>query len=211
MVEIKVLITDALKTLIVKGDAFNIICDEADDTSHPGGMVNICYSTDPTKKSKTLACIYIKSALTASRMTELINGVLRDFNLDYRRCNGLYGDSASYVMGSYQQLESLLIFAITFPDPAHLLALPIKGIFDSASSAPSIIKDFFHDVYAFVIETRNFFKNSKKKKHAYRDGIKRLRHQTARRRSARAVPLRNTARQAGPRVLRRIRSAPRRR
>ena len=77
--------------------------------------------------------------------------------------NGLYGDSASYVMGSYKQLESLLIFAITFPDPAHLLTLPIKGIFDSASSAPSIIKDFFHDVYAFVIEAHNFFKNSKQR------------------------------------------------
>ena len=78
------------------------------------------------------------------------------------------GDSANYMLLAMNQLSGLVFRCmLPFLDGGHLLALPIKHIFDRTKE----FYPFYQDVYEFMIEARSHFGKSKDKKNDFRRAL----------------------------------------
>ena len=103
----------ALEPFIDKQESFNIIVDECDDPSKAGGIVNVLYNADPNKKSICLESTYIPYSLDHVELSQIVQEVLRDYKLKYKKCNGIYGDSTAYKQ-SLNYVKQLLYLPLDF-------------------------------------------------------------------------------------------------
>ena len=169
MAAIKARIKIDVEATIDKRKPFNIIVDECDDQSTPGGLVNIEYNSDPRLKSKVLAPVYIKHSLDAITLQTMIIETMQSYGLKMKKVNGFYGDSTGYVQKCFSNLRIIYVFATDFPDPSHLLALPMKNLLLGSTKE---LSDEFSDVYDFIIKSNQHFSKSKERKNDYRQAIK---------------------------------------
>eukprot|EP01083_Nonionella_stella_P105642 304001_1 len=110
---------------------FNIIVDECDDESKPGGMLHIMYNANNDEKSVLLQAVYIDDSLNQHDLVQLVDSSIKKHQFKNRKLSGLYGDSTAYVVAAIRKLQNLYVFAVHFPDCSHLLVLPIKELFDA--------------------------------------------------------------------------------
>ena len=192
MPETKSHIIDTIKQEINRIDPFNFIIDESDDSSTSGGMTNILYVADARSKPLLLDSIYLKHSMNAATFGVIIQQTAQKYDLDVVLCNGIFGDSTNYVGKGSNNAFGILIFAIEFPDPSHLLAIPIKNVFErkqkkrknrnnnsnendinndnivESNRKIKFLKEFFSDVYDLIQKAAEYFRHSNERKNDYK-------------------------------------------
>ena len=169
MADVQEIIHNGIDPFINTEDTYFIIVDECDDQSKAGGLVNVLYNADPTKKSILIHSVYVDYDIDAASLANIILEATTKHKLKKKNFSGFYGDSTRYLVECFVDIQIFFKFALSFPEPSHLLILPVKYIFDKDYNIRYNLPfyTFFEDVMSWFVSSRNNFKNSKKKNYIH--------------------------------------------